>query len=167
MLFRTKNESNSLSLKLVLNELPIEAKYLGVILDHKLTYEPHIKQVKSRLIKGNAMLAKVRHFVPTELLTNTYNAHIHSHIDYGHLLWGYAAQTHINTIAVQQKKALRLMNFVKYEDRRESTQPLFKKSKVLPLDKNLKLLAGKTLWKVANSLLCPPINTLFKPRENS
>ena len=171
LLFRTKNNKNTLNINLMLNGIPIEekleAKYLGVILDNKLSYESHIKQVRSKLIKGNAILAKVRHFLPLSLLINTYNAHIQPHIDYGHTLWGYAAQTHINSISVQQKKALRLMNFVKYKDRRECTKPFFKKCKILPLDLNLQLNSGKTLWKAANSLLCSSLDPIFKYRGES
>ena len=55
LLFRTKNQAKSAKINLVLDGIAIEetesAKYLGVILDHKFTYENHIKQVKSKLIK--------------------------------------------------------------------------------------------------------------------
>ena len=169
LLFRTKNEPSSIKINLVLNGSPIEekckAKYLGVILDHKLTYEHHIKQIRSKLIKGNAILAKVRHYIPTNLLTNTYNAHIQPHIDYGYILWGYAAKVHTESIFSQQKKSIRMMNFVK--SKRESTQPLFKEKKILPLDRNLLLNSGKTLWKAANSMLCPSLDHLFNMRDNS
>ena len=91
LLFRTKNESSAPKINLQLNGSPIEekisAKYLGIILDHKFTYEEHIKQVRSKLIKGNAILSKVRHFIPEKMLMNTYNAHIQPHIDYGFALW--------------------------------------------------------------------------------
>ena len=69
ILFRTQNASVSAKMNLKLNDAPIEekqkAKYLGVIIDQKLAYDGHIKQVKSKLIKGNAILAKVRHFLPS------------------------------------------------------------------------------------------------------
>ena len=108
LLFRTKNVPNTLKINLELNGVPIEekfdAKYLGVILDNKLKYDGHIKHVKSKLIKGNAILAKVRHFIPTDFLTNTYFAHLQSHIDYGLNLWGYASQVHLKNIIPLQKK---------------------------------------------------------------
>ena len=43
------------------------AKYLGVMVDNKLSYLSHIHHVKSKLTKGNAILAKVRHYVPENL----------------------------------------------------------------------------------------------------
>ena len=138
MLFRTQNESVTPRINLKLNGIPIEekqdAKYLGVIIDHKLSFSGHIKQVKSRLIKGNTILYKVRHFLPSHLLTNTYYAHIQPHIDYGLNLYGYAAETHIKDVIVQQKKAIRIMCFKKY---RETTEPLFTNKNILPFHKNL------------------------------
>ena len=171
LLFRTKNESSSPKINLQLNGSPIEekkfAKYLGIIMDHKFTYEEQTRQVRSKLIKGNAILSRVKHFIPQNLLVNTYNAHFHSHIDYGFALWGYAAQTHLDSILKQQKKAVRILNFVKYADRRQPSKPLFERSKVLPLDKNLLLTTGKILWKASNSVLCPSLSDLFKKRDGN
>ena len=167
LLFRTRNESNSPKINLNLNGVPIEekqnAKYLGLIVDNKLSYENHVKHVKCKLIKGNAILAKVRHFVPTDSLTNTYNAHIQPHINYGLNLWGYAAQSHLDEVIPLQKKALRIMCFKKP---REESEPLFVRKNILNFHKNVKLHAGKMLWKAANSFLCPSLNPLFNLRDD-
>ena len=168
LLFRTKNQAKSAKINLVLDGIAIEetesAKYLGVILDHKFTYENHIKQVKSKLIKGNAILAKVRHFIPPETLRNTYFAYIQPHLDYGLILWGYAAKSHLADIVRQQKKAIRIINFKhKYHE----SAPLFKESKILPLDKNLQLNSSKIIWKSANSVLPTSVASIFQQREES
>ena len=135
-----------------------------MILDHKFTYENHIKQVKSKLIKGNAILAKVRHFIPPETLRNTYYAYIQPHLDYGLIFWGYAAKSHLADIVRQQKKAIRIINFKhKYHE----SAPLFKESKILPFDKNLQLNSSKIIWKSANSVLPTSIASIFQQREES
>ena len=67
----------------------------------------------------------------------------------------------------QQKKAVRILNFVKYSDRRQPSKPLFEKSKILPLDKNLSLISGKIMWKAANSMLCPSLSNLFTQRDGN
>ena len=168
LLFRTSNDSTELKLNISLNGSPIEekskAKYLGILLDNKLSYEHHTKHVRSKLIKGNAILIKTRHFIPSDILTNTYNAHIHSHIDYGFNVWGYAAQTHIKNVLTQQKKAVRILNWKK---KTHESKPLFKASKILPLDANLQLNSGKLLWKVSNSTICPSLIPLFTKRDNN
>ena len=99
LVFRTKNLSDEQLLNLYINGEQlgekIFAKYLGVLIDHKLTWEPQIKQIKSKLIKGNAILAKTRHFVDQQTIRNLYNAMIQPHIDYGALSWGSSAQIHL------------------------------------------------------------------------
>ena len=105
--FSSKNESSAPKINLILNGVRIDekrtTKYLGIILDHKLTYADHINQVKSKLIKGNIILAKVRHYIPHNLLSNTYNANIQPHIDYGLNIWGRSAKIHLEDVIRQQK----------------------------------------------------------------
>ena len=110
-----------------------DAKYLGVMVDNKLSYTSHIRHVKSKLVKGNAILAKVRHFVPQDLLKNTYHAHFQPHIDYGLTVWGHAAKTNLEVINRQQRKAIRIMNFKKTDFK--ETDQLFKENEILPLIK--------------------------------
>ena len=109
------------------------------------------------------ILAKVRHFVPSNLLADTYYAHIQPHIDYGLNLWGYAAQTHVKDIITQQKKAVRIMCF---KNSRETAKPLFTSKNILPFHENLQLQAGKVLWRAANDCLCPTLNPLFNMRDD-
>ena len=77
------------------------------------------------------------------------------------------SKTRLNSVLKQQKKAVRILNFVKYADRRQPSKPLFKKSKILPLEKNLLLISGKIMWKAANSMLCPSLSNLFTQRQNN
>ena len=78
-------------------------------------------------------------------------------------LWGYAAQVHLDNIIPLQKKALRIMCFKKP---REESQPLFTSKNILNFQQNVKLQAGKMLWKASNSLLCPSLIPLFNKRPD-
>ena len=51
-------------------------KYLGVILDKNLNWKPHIQHVNMKISKGIGILAKMRHFVPAQILRNLYFAFI-------------------------------------------------------------------------------------------
>ena len=169
LLFRTKNESNAQKINICLNGVKLEesvyAKYLGVLIDNKLTFEHHIHQVKSKLVKGNVILAKVRHYAPYKVIHNTYNAHIQPHVDYGLNVWGYAADTHLQDIVSQMKKALHIINFKKkdYPD----TASLYKNSKILPFEQNTALCTGKLLWKIANDFIDSDLNSLFRKKNAS
>ena len=163
-----KNSTINRKIKIKINgtdaEEKLDAKYLGVMVDNRFSYISHINHVKSKLIKGNAILAKVRHFVPVNLLKNTYFAHFQPHIDYGLTVWGHAAKTNLETINRQQRKAVRIMNFKK-PDFKETDQ-LFKDNKILPLPSCLDLNSSKILWRADNSFLNAPINSLFTKRDN-
>ena len=54
------------------------------------------------------------------------------------------------------------MNFKKPRD---ESKPLFKASKILPLDLNTHFNSAKFLWKVYNSFTCPSLTSLFTKRD--
>ena len=93
LLFRQKNDKSIPALNITINGLPIDekefAKYLGILIDNKLTFSKHIQHIRTKLNKGNAILSMVRHYLPKKTLLNTYNAQIQPHIDYGKHLGTY------------------------------------------------------------------------------
>ena len=57
-------------------------KYLVVFIDEKLNWKIHVNEISTKLIKGNAMLSKLRHFVKKYILLSVYYAIFHSHLAY-------------------------------------------------------------------------------------
>ena len=165
LLFRTRNDKTDFHLDIKINGLTIEekeyAKYLGILIDNKLSFSKQTEHVKSKLIKGNAILSIVRHFLPKQILINTYNAYIQPHIDYGLNVWGHTYETYLNPIKRQQRKALRLINFKKKHD---NTTELFRTNRLLPFDESLKLSSAKLMWKAAHNLLPSALNLHFQKR---
>ena len=49
-----------------------EVKYLGIILNEFLSWETHVNILKSKLNRATGMLAKIRHYVSLDTLTNIY-----------------------------------------------------------------------------------------------
>ena len=47
-------------------------KYLGVILDNNLTWQPHIDKISEKLSKSCGMVFKLRHYVPLSTLKLIY-----------------------------------------------------------------------------------------------
>ena len=66
VLFKSKNSPNNLSINLEINNSKLEenlsAKYLGIIIDHKLTFCQETEHIKQKLIKGNLPSCKIKTF---------------------------------------------------------------------------------------------------------
>ena len=63
-------------------------KYLGIFLDDTLNGDSHCAQLLLKLERANAMLTKVRHFIPLSKLLTVYYAILASHLFYGCQIWG-------------------------------------------------------------------------------
>ena len=64
-----------------------KTKYLGIKIDKNLNWKIHIHDLASKLNRTNAVLAKLGHFVNSEILKSTYFAVFHSHLNYVCLAW--------------------------------------------------------------------------------
>ena len=74
--------------------------YLGVIIDNKLSWEPHINHVKNKLANGCWALNKVRRFLNENSLKQIYYGLIYSRLQYCVSCWGGAAKTKIKKLTV-------------------------------------------------------------------
>ena len=131
ILFKTRAKNYDADLKIKLCRKRIYAsqyvKYLGVFIDENLNWEKHINEISTKLIKGNAMLSKFRHFVNKDILLSVYYGIFHSHLAYLCLVWGQAKFS-LNRITLLQKRAIKILHSAAYRDH---TSPLFHRSKVL------------------------------------
>ena len=78
-------------------------KYLGVLLDDKLNFKPHILQLETKLAKAVGILSKSRHILPLSALRILYFSLIHPHLLYALPIWG-------STFLFYFKKLQRLQN---------------------------------------------------------
>ena len=87
ILFRHKQKLVDFNLKIKLNGKKLYSssyiKYLGISLDENLNWKKHISILSSKLRRANGALAKLRHFVPTKILTSVYYAIFNSHSNLG------------------------------------------------------------------------------------
>ena len=56
-------------------------RYLGIKIDENLNWKIDIDDLASKLNRANVVLAKLRHFVNSEILRHTYSAIFHSHLN--------------------------------------------------------------------------------------
>ena len=65
-------------------------KYLGMLIDEKLSWDEHIQYVIKKLIKYSSIFYKLRTIVPIQVLKTLYFALVHPHLLYGVELFGNA-----------------------------------------------------------------------------
>ena len=65
-----------------------DTKYLGVLLDEHLTFQPHLQSLKEKLNRANNILAKLRYSSSPNLIRTVYYAIFESHLRYGCQIWG-------------------------------------------------------------------------------
>ena len=106
-------------------------KFLGILIDCNLKWKHHIDFVSLKISKTIGILARLRHFVPTETLLMIYRSLILPYLSYGICVWGLAAKSYINKLLVLQKRALRLIYFAPSN---AHAIPFFMETKILPVN---------------------------------
>ena len=70
-----------------------ETKFLGVYIGDKLSWQPHIKFLNSKLKCKIGKLNAIRNIIPSELYNNLYHTLFKSHLSYGISAWGGVSKT--------------------------------------------------------------------------
>ena len=68
-------------------------KYLGLLIDEKLTWEKHIDELGSKIVQYASIFRRVRDLLPTNRLQSLFNSLIQSRIDYAIEIYGDANNT--------------------------------------------------------------------------
>ena len=89
-------------------------KYLGVILDSKMSWIQHISYVKNKVAKGIGIMFKARTYLDRRSLINLYNAYIYPYLIYCVESWGNAAKCHLDPLYILHQKIVRLITFSNY-----------------------------------------------------
>lgn len=134
MLFK-KSGRTVIPLNLKIDNTPIEFvetfNFLGIIIDHRLTWKPHIDNIAKKISKTCCILSRLKHYLPKSCLKIIYNSLIGSHLNYGLLCWGFQPRQLVKL----QKKAIRHVSKRKYN---AHSEPLFKILNVLTIQDMLK-----------------------------
>ena len=85
-------------------------KYLGVILDEKVTWSEHIDDLSKRLSSAAGIFSKLRYYINAKTMIEMYHSLFNSKLQYAILCWGSASATKISKLQVLQNKAIRNMN---------------------------------------------------------
>lgn len=84
-------------------------KFLGVLFDTSLGWREQIESLNGRLSSSLYALRKIRYTVGQQASLTAYHALFHSKMSYGIIAWGNAADTHLKTVFLKQKRAVRII----------------------------------------------------------
>ena len=130
-----------------INETSV-TKFLGIHLDKKLNFVNHITEMSMKVAKSIGLFYKLNRFLPETILKTLYTSLIHPYLSYGIEAWHGTYQNNTSKIFVLQKKAIRAINNIVYN---EHTNTYFKCYKIIKLSDRYKLQVSNYVFHVLHS----------------
>ena len=155
MLFNYKKNSNT-EFEITVNQTVLTSvsntKFLGVVLDDKLSWKEHVVKLKTKLKKKFWIVMLRKNYIKLSWLKNMlYYVQFYSHLSYCIVLWGsMLSNEHLQKLRVLQNNCVRLL------DKSNGVEEIFKKQKILKLDQLTDLEQKKLRYKLNHNLLPPP-----------
>ena len=75
-------------------------KYLGVIIDSKLSFASHIKYIESKLTRANGIIGRLKSTLPKDALLKLYYALFQPHLLYGLTIWETTYPTYLKPLNI-------------------------------------------------------------------
>ena len=107
-----------------------ETLRVSVKLYYELHFVNHINEMFMNVAKSIGLLYKLNRFLPETMAKTLYTSLIHPYLSYGIEAWHGTYQNNTSKIFVIQKKAIRAINNLAYN---EHTNAYFKCNKILKL----------------------------------
>ena len=169
----TKQISCSSQKRGVMDELRIEGKrimevhetkFLGVFIDNKLSWKPHIRYICTKVAKGFGVILIARKVFDHETLSTLYYTFVYLYLNNCIHVWGKAYDTHLNDHRVLQNKIIRIINGV---PPRTSTDYLYSQQSILSVNRLYYYNVGIFMYKYSNSMLPGIFNNFYHKIEDS
>lgn len=103
-------------------------KYLGITIDSKMSWKPHVDQLNKKLSSSIYVIRRIRQVCGLDVAKVAYFALFESHLRYGIVSWGGTAASNMEKVLIQQKRAIRCLAGIHYL---ESCREPFKQLKIL------------------------------------
>ena len=87
-------------------ERVIVTRFLGVLVDEKLSWKQHIKGLDSKLVKCTSIIYRASTFLESTTLQTLYNSMFLPHISYFVEIWGNASKRNLQCVNIAKKKEL-------------------------------------------------------------
>ena len=91
-------------------------KFLGVHIDHGLTWKIHMQETLNKISKCGGIITQVRHCLTREALKQLYYSLVYPHLMYCNTVWGGVGSQCSKKLFTSQKKIIRKIHFLKKYD---------------------------------------------------
>ena len=135
-----------------------ETKFLGVIIDNKLNWSPHIMHISKKIAEGIGIILKARKVFDNETLFSLYYTFIYPYLNYCIHVWGKAYDTHLHHLIVLQNKAIRIINGI---PPRTNVDNLYVMHNILSVKRLYSYNVGLFMYKYSNQLFPDVFKNLF------
>ena len=105
-------------------------EFVGHVLDENLTWEGHAEHLAKKLASANFAVNSSKNFLPSHIRKTIYFSLFDSHLNFGNILWGCAANKFLKKIDTLQKKCIRNVDLQKYN---AHSEPIFKRLGILKI----------------------------------
>ena len=121
-----------------------KTKFLGVIIDNKLSWKDHVTHVASKVSRGLGVIIKARNYLNTKGLITLYYTFVYPYLTYCNHIWGNIYQSNLKYLCILQNKILRIIAGVKP---RVSAGPLYESLGIIKLDDINKYLIARFMYR--------------------
>ena len=125
-------------------------KYLGLHIDNCLKWSSHVHHLSLHLARYTGLIYRIRDFVPQQTFRMLYYSLIYSRIQYGLLIWGTAAKSHLNELMIRLNNVIRTIT---YSSKYCPMTVLYETLNFLKLSDIYKLELGKFMYQLHHDKL--------------
>ena len=128
-------------------------KYLGVLIDSKLSFKVHISSVSKKIARTIGLMYKLRYYMNQQTLVMIYHSLIYPFLIYAAPIWGNACDSFITCIHKLQKKVVRLITFNDFSYIKPHSPPLFNLLNILTIHDIFKIETLKFVYDCLETLM--------------
>ena len=106
MVFTNRRINTDIDLRIdnVVIKKVTETRFLGVLIDEKLTWKSHINAMRAKMSRYVGIMYKLKGILPLKVRLQIYHSFVQSHLNYCSLVWGFSAKANIEKLFRSQKK---------------------------------------------------------------
>ena len=159
----TRNRHIDTDITLSIDGEPIyevqKTKFLGEIIDKKLTWKEHITLTAGKISRGIGMVIKARNYLNKSGLITIYYFFIYPYLTYCNHIWGCTYKTNLQRLVTLQNRIVRIISHAKARD---SSHPLYTQLGIMKFSDLNTYLIARFMFRYAKASVPDSFGSLFQ-----